>query len=218
MRPGVVRVQLDGLLEGFPCLLVRLIGHLVEQGIASNGVFPCVQAAGWLRADTLTFVAFYRRIDDRDNLLGDFVLNREDVFEVAVVLFRPDMMAGFRIDQLSGHANPAACLANTAFDDISRAEYFADLPYVGRAAFEGEGRISRDHRERPPTREGGNDVLRQTVGEIFLLGIVGHILERQHGDRGAAKHRIRGLRVQGRVIRLLDNHLIDIDGLGNVLQ
>ena len=57
-------------------------------------------------------------------------------------------------------------------------------------------------RDRP-----GDDVLGETVGEVFLLGIAAHVLERQDGDRRfvrerqqfGARHQLDGIMGGGRL-------------------
>jgi hypothetical protein len=41
---------------------------------------------------------FYRQ--GRDNLLGDSILQREDILHAAVISLSPDMMAGHGVDEL----------------------------------------------------------------------------------------------------------------------
>jgi hypothetical protein len=59
---------------------------------------------------------------------------------------------------------------DTAFEDIVRAKLAADLFDVDRLALTGEARVARDHGEQADARQGSDDVLDNTVGEIFLLG------------------------------------------------
>jgi hypothetical protein len=41
------------------------------------------------------------RLDRTDNMLGDLILNREQVLEHAVVAVGPDVFAGLGLDQLA---------------------------------------------------------------------------------------------------------------------
>ena len=45
-----------------------------------------------------------------DNGFGDFVLDRENVLELAIVAIRPQMAADHAVDQLRGNAYPVAGL------------------------------------------------------------------------------------------------------------
>ncbi len=124
------------------------------------------------------------RFDDADNSLGDLILEIEDVVQGAVEAVGPEMRARFRLDQLSGDAQPIARFAYAALQHIAHAEFAPDLPDVDRLALVGEARIARDHEQPLDARQPGDDVLDHAVDEIFLLRIATHILKRQHRDRG----------------------------------
>ena len=49
------------------------------------------------------------------------VLDGKDVFEVAVIPLRPDMITTLGFDQLRGHANAVTRFAHAALNDISNA-------------------------------------------------------------------------------------------------
>ena len=51
--------------------------------------------------------------------LGDIVLDGEDVGELAVVAFGPEMIAVLCVDQLRGHADPASRAADAPFENRS---------------------------------------------------------------------------------------------------
>src|SRR6185369_4498512 len=84
---------------------------------------------------SLAFRAFLRggldaagkRADDRS---GHFVLDREDILELAVVAFGPDMPVGMRVDELHGDTDAIADLAHAAFEDIFDAELACDLLHL----------------------------------------------------------------------------------------
>jgi hypothetical protein len=111
------------------------------------------------------------------------------------------MGAARRIDQLAGDAHAAAGLADASLQHVAHAELAADLADVRRLALVGEARIARDHEQRLDAREAGDDVLDHAVGEVFLLRIAAHVLERQDGNRRLVEHatyrcgrRMRGFR------------------------
>src|SRR4029077_9175698 len=49
------------------------------------------------------------------DFLRDLALDRERIFQIAVVLFCPDMRVGARVDQLRVDMQPSACLTDAAF-------------------------------------------------------------------------------------------------------
>ena len=81
---------------------------------------------------------------------GNFVLEVEDILELAVEAFGPDMGAGFGIDQLGGNAETISRLAHAAFKHIARAKLASDLLHIDLLALVGERRVACDHRKQPP--------------------------------------------------------------------
>ena len=141
-----------------------------------------IKIAGWLRACAIDLGLLDAGLDGADHAFGHRVLQLEHVFQRAIEFLRPKMRAGRGFDQLPGDAHATAGFANAALKHIANAEFAADLLDIDGLAFVGEARIARDHEQRFEARERGDDVLDHAVGEIFLLGITAHVLERQHGD------------------------------------
>ena len=59
------------------------------------------------------------------NRLGDFILDREDAGELAVVFFRPQVIAAAGVDQLRGDAHLVAGLLHAAFQHRRDIQHFA---------------------------------------------------------------------------------------------
>ena len=79
-----------------------------------------------------------------DDLPRDFVLQGEDVRQVAIVTIGPKMSAGCRIDELRGYPYPVAGPADAALDDIVHSQLRPDLLDLHRSALVGEGGVARD--------------------------------------------------------------------------
>ncbi len=124
-----------------------------------------------------------RDLERGDDLTRDLVLDLEDVGQLAVVALGPDVAAGRPVDQLGRDPDAVAGLAHAAFERMPHAELAAHLPQIGGAALVGEGGVARDHQQTGDLGEVGDDVLGDPVGEILLLGVGAHVLERQHDDR-----------------------------------
>ena len=139
------------------------------------------------------------RRDQADDAGRDLVLQAEYILELAFEPVRPDMGAARGLDQLTGNADPVAGPADAALEHIAHAEFAADLLDVDGFALVGEGRIARDDEQRLEPRQRGDDLLDHAVGEIFLLGIAAHVLERQYRDRRhvGRRHRAIGLASAG---------------------
>jgi hypothetical protein len=101
------------------------------------------------------------------------------------------VQAGLGLDQLRGDADPLAQLAHRPSEHIAHAQLVADPLHIDSLALVGEARIAGDHEEPSDAGQTGDDVLDHAVGEIFLLGVGAHVLERQHCDRWPVGYRRR---------------------------
>ena len=110
----------------------------------------------------------------------DLVLQLKNVIERAVKAVSPDVSAGRRVDQLSGDAHPVAGFAHAAFEHVAHAQLARDLLHVNGLALVGEGGVASDDKEPRRARDCRRDLLDHAIDEILLLGIAGHVLERQH--------------------------------------
>ncbi len=183
MGGGVVRVQLERVLQnprGDPGVGGRHRGHVRQRAqIEVIGV----EIVGMLSPGAFDLRALQAGLDDADDLVGDLVLQVENVFQRAVVAVGPQMRPGRGLDQLRRDAHPVARLAHASFQDIAHAELTPDLSHIDGSALVGEARIARDHEQPFDPRQAGDDVLDHAVGEILLLRIAAHVLERQDRDR-----------------------------------
>jgi hypothetical protein len=68
-----------------------------------------------------------------------FVLELEQVHDVVLESIRPDMRAGFRVNELDVDAHPTGVALHRAFKDVTHAEFLADPLGVEVLVLEGEG-------------------------------------------------------------------------------
>ncbi len=127
----------------------------------------CARINGFLRNQRLAATAPQLHLQLVGNRLGDFILDREDAGQLAVVFLRPQVIAAARVDQLRGDAHFVAGFLHAAFQHGRDIQHFADLAQVLSLALEREGGSARSNFQ---VRQ-----LRQRV-ENFL----GHVDERQH--------------------------------------
>ena len=76
-----------------------------------------------------------------DNLLGNIVLDVEDVRKVSVKALGPEMPACLCVNQLRRNAHPVAGFADTSFQDIADAQFLAGVAYIDIPAPEGEAGV-----------------------------------------------------------------------------
>src|SRR5262249_43515063 len=110
------------------------------------------------------------------------VLDGEHVREAALVRPRPDVVAVGRAHQLRRDADLASSLAYAALEDIGHAKRRANFCYVLRLALEGEGRRPRRDAQAGNVREGVQDLLRESIREVLVCGVVAHVDEGKDGD------------------------------------
>src|SRR4051812_908788 len=84
---------------------------------------------------------------------------------------------------MTSNAYVIAHLTHRAFQHIAHTEFTADLPHVYSLAFISEAGTARDHEQPADARQRRDDLLDYAVGEILLLRITAHMLERQHRNR-----------------------------------
>jgi hypothetical protein len=112
----------------------------------------------------------------------DLALDREHVGQLAVVRFRPQVLVRVGVDELRRDPHLVPRAAHRPLQDRGHVELRRDLPDRLRGALVLERRRAGDHANVADLGEGGQDVVRDPVGEVLVLGVVAQVLERQHGD------------------------------------
>ena len=118
----------------------------------------------------MRFLAIRERDPERrHDLLGDFVLNVENIINVPVETLGPNMTAVMGVDELSGDPQAIAAASNTAFQDIAHVQFTGELARINRVVLVGEGRIAGDHAHPGDLRQGGDNILGHAIGEKLML-------------------------------------------------
>ncbi len=90
-----------------------------------------------------------------------------DVFQLAFVGLRPEVVAIHCIDELRSHSQTVAGPANGTLDDDSDPEFSPDLPDIERLAFVLEHHAAGSHPESLHLREAVNELLCQAIAEVL---------------------------------------------------
>jgi hypothetical protein len=138
------------------------------------------QVRGRLAAGALDLGLAQLGFDRTGDIGRDLILQLKNVVERAVEAVGPHVRAGRRVDQLPGDAHPLACFSYRAFEHVAYTQFARHLLHVDGLALVGEARIARDHKQPGQPGNRRRDLLDHAVGEIFLPGVAGHILERQY--------------------------------------
>src|SRR5215217_2866306 len=117
------------------------------------------------------------RLDGSRHLLGNAVLQVEDVGKLAVELVGPEVVANLGLDELTRDADPSPRLPDGTLKDVAHAEVPADLAYIDSFALVDEGGVSGDDEEPADAGQRGDDVLDHTIGEVLLLGLSADVHE-----------------------------------------
>ena len=88
------------------------------------------------------------------------------------------MGSGRGIDELSSDADAVTALTNATLQEVAHTQFSPDLSDVNGPALVLEARVAGDNEQVREMRQLGDDVIRDAVGEVFLLGVAAHIRER----------------------------------------
>ena len=165
------------------CLGKILLRTLVSVPKAALVEVPGAQIVRPVRARPLALGLAKLGLDCTHQRCGDFVLNGENIFQLAVVALGPDMVARQTVNQLRRDTNALAGLANTAFEHIGHAQCPGNFADVGRLPLIREAGIAGDYEEPSYSRQRGDQILGDPVGKILLVRVAGHVGKRQNCNR-----------------------------------
>src|SRR5262245_6211267 len=110
---------------------------------------PGIETVRVLAAHAMLFGLSHGRFNRGSNILGNFILNRKDVDEIAVIAFSPYVRARSSLDELSRDTNPGSGLPHTALQHITRTKLPTNLFDIDVATLVGETRVSSDDKQPP---------------------------------------------------------------------
>ncbi len=96
------------------------------------------------------------------------------------------MKAITRTNELRRYANLVTGMLHTAFKDVGHLEFSGNLLNALVLALERKARCACGDFQVGNLSKHVQQGLGQTVGEILIVLVPGHILERQYGNRGCA--------------------------------
>ncbi len=125
-----------------------------------------------------------KRPEDRP---GDVVLDIKDVLELALVSLRPQGQAVGRVHQLGRHSEAWPRAADAALEDGRHSELLAHLARIGGLPLKRESRAAGRHTKAGDFAQRARELVGHPVSEVFLLGVVAHVYQGEHGDRLACR-------------------------------
>ncbi len=124
---GVVRVQVDRALKERGRLVVLVAARVRQELAAAQHVFVGREVVGGLREDAFPLEPGELHGSRADHASGDVVLHGENVLELGIIGFGPDMNAGPGLGQFDIDAKAIADAADAASEEITRIEQAPDL-------------------------------------------------------------------------------------------
>ena len=92
------------------------------------------------------------------------------------------MIAVRNVDELRGHAQPVVRFAHAAFEHCVYLQLASDFADVLVLSLECKRGRSRRYPKRFDLRQRIDDFFSNTIAEKFVLRIVAHVHEREHGN------------------------------------
>jgi hypothetical protein len=100
-----------------------------------------------------------------------------------VVTIGPDVVSGGGVYQLRRDAHAVTTLSHAAFQHVANAELARGAFHVDCFALIRKRRVARDYEKPAQLRQPGDDVLGNSVREIFLFRITAHVREWKNRNR-----------------------------------
>src|SRR6516165_10237862 len=108
----------------------------------------------------------------------NFVLHIEEIGNWFVEALRPQVIAGFSVDQLHIHPDAVAATLHRAFKYIPDIQLASQLLYVYGLALERECGVARNDERAADARQVRGQALGHPVYEVRLLGIAADVGKR----------------------------------------
>jgi hypothetical protein len=119
------------------------------------------------------------RLDGADDLLGNAILQIEDVLQLTVYAVRPDMVILFGIEEFRRDPHALARATDASLEDVAHTKLLTQVTRWPRAVH--EAGTSRENEEPSDARQGCDEFIHDAIGEVGMICTVTNVLERKHG-------------------------------------
>ena len=123
----VLWIRLQGLLDEWPRFGIRFPCQPTVAFQSPQVRFIGCQTIRWSAPDTGHLCFAVLHIQRGNDLLGYLILKREDIFEFTLIGPSPFESFSGCIDKLSRDLRPVSGFANTTLNDVSGAQFLANL-------------------------------------------------------------------------------------------
>ncbi len=164
---------------------------LVGKHLLAIGVIVCldeeeigVGILGWPLIEPCFFIWRKLCLKSRGDFLREIGLDGEDVSQIAVVIFGPNVLVAVCVDQLHAHSDAIADATDAAFQKCGYAQRFAYFAGVAHGiATIRHDRHARDDLQIADLCKIGEDIVLHAVGEVSVLLFIAKALKGQDGNR-----------------------------------
>src|SRR5207253_3286027 len=115
------------------------------------------------------------------DFLRNLALDRKQVIQIAIVLFRPDVRVRAGVDQLRVHVKPGADSPDAALQHMGDSQLVTDLTHILLAAIVHYA-APADDLEIGDFRKLGQNIVLRTIGKVGVLFVATQIFKRQNRD------------------------------------
>ncbi len=175
-------VQHDCVFEHLQRELEVLASEPPRIALAAQIKIVGLQILGGLVGQRFELLRRKRHAQCFGNLARDFVLHFEDVLHLAIEALRPQRKIGVRVDKLRSDAQARAGAAQRAGENVGRAELLADLRRSHRFVAKRQDRRTRECVQALDLGKFGDDVLGDSVAQVFIFLRAALIFEIEDGD------------------------------------
>src|SRR5215469_7873432 len=131
----------------------------------------------WWPLNSQTFIGRDFDVKLARDFLSDLTLDSEDIFQIAIVFFRPHVRVGSGIDQLDIYVKPGSGFAQAPFQYVGYTQGIADVACVVLVAISHHAGTADDFQIRN-LRQLGQEVVLDTVSEGGVFSVVAQIFKR----------------------------------------
>src|ERR1700737_408087 len=169
MSQSVVRINSNRV----PKIVDAFTGALFCPSVPKIAAFQVQLVGLWIydtrRSQTCPLAGSQLNFNFLGHVPPDFGLYGEDVAQVALVSFGPEMAVGRSIYQLRGDADPVTGPEHGSFDDGIDAKFFSDLSNGFLLASVTHDGSTRGSAQFADFRQRGNQLVGHAICKIFLL-------------------------------------------------
>src|SRR6185437_7817473 len=138
---------------------------------------------GWLALRAFDFDRLKCGGNLRARLCGNLVLNREDVFHLAIETFGPQLTALCCIQQLGDNTYTLVVPADAAAKDVADSQFAAGPANIDFVLSVGSSRTASNDEEPGHAAKRCREFLGNAVGKIVLAGVIAEVGERKDRNR-----------------------------------